>query len=67
MSGDTTNDAPQRNWKATVTPYLTNIAQASTPFLSTFILIHLAAPIMANVGGSSLASQVMVCTVVTDA
>lgn len=46
----------------TLVSYLTPIAQASAPFISTFTMIHLAAPIMANVGGSSLSSQVMVRT-----
>lgn len=41
-------------------PYLTNIIQGSAPFITTFLLIHLTAPIIANVGGSSLASQTMV-------
>lgn len=40
---------------------LAKVAHGSAPFLSAFLLVHLSAPIMANVGGSSLASQVMVC------
>ncbi|KAI0692234.1 hypothetical protein BC835DRAFT_83862 [Cytidiella melzeri] len=39
---------------------LTTLAQGSAPFISTFLLIHLSAPAMANLGGSSLASQVMI-------
>jgi hypothetical protein len=39
---------------------LTFIAHGTTPFITTFILVHLTAPIAANLGGSSLASQVMV-------
>jgi len=31
-----------------------------TPFISTFLLIHLSAPISANVGGSNSASQLMI-------
>ena len=41
-------------------PVLTRIAHGSAPFLTVFALIHLTAPAMANVGGTSLASQVMV-------
>ncbi|KAI0781486.1 hypothetical protein BD413DRAFT_463190 [Trametes elegans] len=40
-------------------PVLTRIAHGSAPFITTFVFIHLTAPIMANLGGSSLASQVM--------
>ncbi|KAI0668396.1 hypothetical protein C8Q78DRAFT_1081268 [Trametes maxima] len=40
-------------------PALTRIAHGSAPFITTFVLIHLTAPIMANIGGTSLASQVM--------
>ena len=41
-------------------PALTRIAHASAPFITVFVLIHLTAPVMANLGGSSLSSQVMV-------
>ncbi|KAH9857525.1 hypothetical protein C2E23DRAFT_278495 [Lenzites betulinus] len=40
-------------------PVLTRIAHGSAPFITTFVLIHLTAPVMANLGGTSLASQVM--------
>ena len=40
--------------------YLTRLAHGSAPFLSTFMMIHLSAPVFASLGGSSLASQVMV-------
>lgn len=40
---------------------LTNVAHGSAPFITTFLLIHLSAPALANIGGSSLSSQVMVC------
>ncbi|TCD67984.1 hypothetical protein EIP91_011653 [Steccherinum ochraceum] len=40
-------------------PYLTKLAHGTAPFISTFLLIHLSAPVMANVGGTSLASQIM--------
>ncbi|KAJ7577538.1 hypothetical protein C8J56DRAFT_869751 [Mycena floridula] len=42
-----------------VVPYLTKAAHVSAPFIMTFLLIHLSAPIMANLGGSSLSSQTM--------
>jgi len=36
------------------------LSHLSTPFIVTFVLVHLAAPASANFGGSSLASQTMV-------
>ncbi|KAF9239159.1 hypothetical protein BU15DRAFT_47094 [Melanogaster broomeanus] len=48
-------DPPQ----AKLTSMLTKLAHGSAPFLSTFLLIHLSAPVLANVGGSSLSSNVM--------
>ncbi|KAG7086470.1 hypothetical protein E1B28_002421 [Marasmius oreades] len=39
---------------------LTNLNHGSAPFISTFLLIHLTAPALANVGGSEMASQVMI-------
>ncbi|KAI6011069.1 hypothetical protein EDC04DRAFT_2580766 [Pisolithus marmoratus] len=44
---------------ATASSILTTLAHGSAPFLSTFLIIHLSAPIAANVGGSGLASSVM--------
>ncbi|OBZ75548.1 hypothetical protein A0H81_04865 [Grifola frondosa] len=41
-------------------PILTKLAHGSAPFISTFLLIHLSAPVLANLGGSSLSSQVMI-------
>ncbi|KAJ3970825.1 hypothetical protein EV361DRAFT_992945 [Lentinula raphanica] len=38
---------------------LTQSSHLSAPFITTFLLIHLSAPVVANVGGSSLSSQVM--------
>jgi hypothetical protein len=40
--------------------FLQTLQHLPTPFISTFVLIHLAAPALANVGGSQVASQVMV-------
>ena len=52
------------NTRRLFSSYLTKVAHGSAPFIATFLLIHLTAPTMANVGGSDLSSQVMVCTVV---
>jgi len=38
---------------------LTAIQRLPTPFLSAFMLVHLSAPLIANIGGSSASSQVM--------
>ncbi|EIW85589.1 hypothetical protein CONPUDRAFT_118516 [Coniophora puteana RWD-64-598 SS2] len=38
---------------------LTKLAHGSAPFLSVFLLVHLSAPISANVGGSHAASNMM--------
>ncbi|KAJ7086163.1 hypothetical protein B0H15DRAFT_909949 [Mycena belliarum] len=40
-------------------PVLTKLIHGSAPFITTFMLIHLSAPMLANLGGSSLASQTM--------
>jgi hypothetical protein len=48
------------SWTRRVPAALTVVAQGTAPFISTFLLIHLSAPIAAAAGGSSLASQVMV-------
>ncbi|KAE9393671.1 hypothetical protein BT96DRAFT_1050619 [Gymnopus androsaceus JB14] len=39
--------------------HLVLVSHVSAPFITTFLLIHLSAPVLANVGGSSLSSQVM--------
>ena len=44
-------------------PALTRIAHGSAPFITVFALIHLTAPVMANLGGASLASQTMVSSI----
>ncbi|KAF8129293.1 hypothetical protein EV363DRAFT_1503351 [Boletus edulis] len=43
----------------TSTSILTKFTRASAPFISTFLLVHLSAPLLANVGGSSLSSNAM--------
>ncbi|KAF9009505.1 hypothetical protein BDQ17DRAFT_1323060 [Cyathus striatus] len=40
-------------------PVLTTVSHASSTFISTFLLVHLSAPALANLGGGSLASQTM--------
>lgn len=40
---------------------LTKLQHISPPFINAFLLVHLSAPLVANVGGSHLSSQVMVC------
>ena len=45
---------------ASLVGVLTKAAHVSAPFISTFLLIHLTAPVMANVGGSELSSKVQV-------
>jgi hypothetical protein len=39
---------------------LTTVAHGTTPFIAVFVLVHLAAPVAAAVGGSSAASQALV-------
>ncbi|PPQ82357.1 hypothetical protein CVT25_008318 [Psilocybe cyanescens] len=45
--------------RANALPILTKTAHFSAPFITTFLLIHLSAPALANLGGSTLASQTM--------
>jgi hypothetical protein len=48
------------SFRASALPYLTKATHISAPFITTFLLIHLTAPALANVGGSTLSSQTMV-------
>ncbi|KAH8835032.1 hypothetical protein DL96DRAFT_1808954 [Flagelloscypha sp. PMI_526] len=48
-----------RSIRPALTNVLNSISHGATPFIATFLLIHLSAPVMANLGGSSLASQTM--------
>ncbi|KAJ7672163.1 hypothetical protein DFH06DRAFT_87263 [Mycena polygramma] len=50
---------PPRTFRQKALPVLTKLIHGSAPFISTFLLIHLTAPMLANLGGSSLASQTM--------
>ncbi|KAL1746734.1 hypothetical protein HDZ31DRAFT_33601 [Schizophyllum fasciatum] len=52
------NDVPSTAHNGPV-KYLTKTIHITSPFIATFLLVHLAAPISANFGGSSLASNVM--------
>ena len=45
---------------------LTTIQRLPTPFISAFMLVHLSAPLIANIGGSSASSQVMASTYFLD-
>lgn len=53
-------DKKPKSTIATASSILTLLAHGSAPFISTFLLVHLSAPIVANIGGSGLASSVMV-------
>ncbi|GJE87989.1 hypothetical protein PsYK624_040720 [Phanerochaete sordida] len=46
--------------RRTLADVLTKLVHGSAPFISTFLLIHLTAPALASLGGSSLSSQVMI-------
>ncbi|PPQ63331.1 hypothetical protein CVT24_006704 [Panaeolus cyanescens] len=45
--------------QAKALPFLTKASQISGPFITTFLLIHLAAPVSANLGGSSASTSTM--------
>jgi len=45
--------------RQTLLPILTKLQHAPTPFMTVFLLVHLSAPVIANIGGSEAASQVM--------
>ena len=47
-------------WRRTAQSVLTRLSHGTTPFITTFVLIHLTAPALAALGGTSLSSQVMV-------
>ncbi|KAG6831212.1 hypothetical protein H0H92_012009 [Tricholoma furcatifolium] len=51
------------NWgddlRRNVRSYLETLSHGATPFITTFLLIHLTAPAIATLGGSSLSSQTM--------
>jgi len=51
---------PRDRVRHTVVNTLTTISHVTTPFISTFLFVHLAAPVFANIGGTNLASRTMV-------
>ncbi|KAI0081429.1 hypothetical protein K474DRAFT_1342909 [Panus rudis PR-1116 ss-1] len=60
LDGRVYDAGSSKNLKQRLLPIVTKIAHGATPFIFTFLAIHLTAPAMANLGGSSLASQVMI-------
>ncbi|KAJ7760730.1 hypothetical protein DFH07DRAFT_771804 [Mycena maculata] len=58
MSSDP-QGVPKRSLRQNVLPAFTKLMHGSAPFITTFMLIHLTAPMLANLGGSSLASQTL--------
>ncbi|KAJ7143319.1 hypothetical protein C8R43DRAFT_1237981 [Mycena crocata] len=50
---------PKRSLRQKTLPVVTKLIHGSAPFITTFLLIHLTSPMLANLGGSSLASQTM--------
>lgn len=55
------NDVPKptKSYRDYIIPGLTTAMHATAPFISVFVIIHLAAPVSANFGGSSAASKLM--------
>jgi len=53
-------NSDKTSFRVSVLPYLTKATHISAPFITTFLLIHLSAPALANVGGSTLSSQTMI-------
>ena len=51
---------PRDRVRHTVVNTLRTISHVTTPFISTFLFVHLAAPVFANIGGTNLASRTMV-------
>jgi len=45
--------------RRTTLSYLTIASHGSSAFITTFLLIHLSAPVLANLGGASMSSKVM--------
>jgi len=46
--------------RRTTLSYLTIASHGSSAFIATFLLIHLSAPVLANLGGASMSSKVMI-------
>ncbi|EJD06299.1 uncharacterized protein FOMMEDRAFT_77423 [Fomitiporia mediterranea MF3/22] len=47
------------SWRRTLVPYLTTASHVPAPLVSAFLLVHLSAPIVANIGGASLSSSLL--------
>lgn len=47
-------------WRTRTSSVLTMLAHGSAPFITTFLFVHLTAPIAGNIGGSASSSGVMV-------
>jgi len=56
---DASGSGPHPAWRGRLVSCLTTISHISAPFITTFVLIHLSAPAMGMVGGSSLSSRIM--------
>ncbi|GLB35515.1 hypothetical protein LshimejAT787_0210800 [Lyophyllum shimeji] len=59
MADPSTPRGTGRTLRQNVLSCLTTLSHGTAPFITTFILIHLAAPAAANLGGASFASQTM--------
>jgi len=51
---------PSPAWRNRASSILTVFAHGTAPFITTFLFVHLTAPVIANIGGSSDASRTMV-------
>ncbi|EIN07922.1 hypothetical protein PUNSTDRAFT_144410 [Punctularia strigosozonata HHB-11173 SS5] len=49
----------EASFRGQLSPWAKTVSHGSAPFIATFLLIHLTPPVLANLGGSSLASQIM--------
>ena len=66
MEGENTTVGDETGSKMNALSVLTAIQRLPTPFISAFLLVHLSAPLIASIGGSSASSQVMVSTYATE-
>jgi hypothetical protein len=60
MSSQPTDKPNPPAWCTRTSSVLTALAHGSAPFITTFLFVHLAAPITANLGGSATSSRTMV-------
>ncbi|KAH9842493.1 uncharacterized protein C8Q71DRAFT_853042 [Rhodofomes roseus] len=56
---ESSSTRPAPAWQRAAQTILTRLSHGSTPFITTFVLIHLTAPALASLGGTTLSSQVM--------